>query len=276
MFPFNLSGPAFLLFYAATFFVLLMLLALWRRVWEGGVVPALDLSDPYPIACLRDGADEVLRIATLSLVEREGRLLSAAPDAAYTSVPVEQALMTHFREPGPTDAVLGGLALRNACQVYADALEKLRLLPDAASKLAWKRVAVAAAAFIWLLGAAKLSMIESTDHENVRILFYLSYFFGAVTYHSLDSYRTWLGDQALDHLRRLVAGRAQAASGSLDASTVLLASVLGIAALPPALAEVKELFRSAGTGSSGGVDGGGGGGGGDDGGGCGGCGGCAD
>lgn len=289
MFPFSLSGPDFLLFYGVASLAVFAGLAWWRRVREGGEVPRLDVSDPYPIAYLRDGVDGVLRIATLSLVGRgllktEGRRLCAVSAAASTTVPVEQALIARFREPAPAAVVFGDPGLQRACKPYDDLLTQLRLLPDAALKAARNRAGGAALWFLWGLAAVRILLSLAGGHGNVLFLVMLAAFSGWLCLRfARHPRRTRLGDLTLNHLTCLVAaggrravlaailgtpGR-RAASGPLDPSVLLLAAILGTAVVLTVAAKARELGLS-----SAGIDGGSGDGGGGDGGGGGGCGGC--
>src|SRR5580692_12047314 len=70
MFPFNLSGPQFILFYGAFFAVVLAALYLVRRYYESGPPPPIGAKDPYLMACLRGGPKEVACIATIGLIDR--------------------------------------------------------------------------------------------------------------------------------------------------------------------------------------------------------------
>lgn len=68
--PFDLAGPEFLLFYLALSATVILLLGLLRRVRESSDSMKVNLTDPYLIAYLRDGKNEVLRIGTVSLIDR--------------------------------------------------------------------------------------------------------------------------------------------------------------------------------------------------------------
>ena len=53
--PFELPGPQFLVFYAALGVALAIALVLVRRAYEPDASVAVQLTDPYEIACLRGG-----------------------------------------------------------------------------------------------------------------------------------------------------------------------------------------------------------------------------
>lgn len=69
--PFDLSGPEFLIVYASIAAIVSLAHFAYRELTETGEVTRADISDPYLIAYLRNGELEVLRVATLSLVDRE-------------------------------------------------------------------------------------------------------------------------------------------------------------------------------------------------------------
>jgi hypothetical protein len=58
MFPFDLPGPAFLLFYLFAGTCVLLLLYMFRHIGEPADAPKVNLSDPYLIAYLRGGKAE--------------------------------------------------------------------------------------------------------------------------------------------------------------------------------------------------------------------------
>jgi hypothetical protein len=71
--PLDLSGPEFLLFYLVMGAFLLIAVAVLRRFGEPDSLLAVSLNDPYQIAYLRGGANEVLRLATVGLIDRGDR-----------------------------------------------------------------------------------------------------------------------------------------------------------------------------------------------------------
>ena len=88
--PFDLRGPEFLFFYAFLMLVVFVFAWLLQLSYESsGPGNEADwgtdiANDPYQIACLRGGRDEVIRIAVISLVERG--LLSAEATHLKTTI----------------------------------------------------------------------------------------------------------------------------------------------------------------------------------------------
>src|ERR1700719_4181716 len=118
--PFDLSGPAFLVFYICLALIVVIALKLAIDEAEGGAPRALPLSDPYQIAWLRGGTPEAARIAVLSLTDRG--LLAVSGDNLVNSShaqpvvrePIESAILARCRPFGtaatPSSAILGSNA----------------------------------------------------------------------------------------------------------------------------------------------------------------------
>src|SRR3954468_7585769 len=106
--PFALHGLDFLAFYAAIGFAAVGIQYLWTRLQESlGMLPQLQMTDPYQIAYLRGGRAEALRVAAFSLIDRGllgagGRTLVAEGGAEkQVRRPIEKAVLQVYRSPGP-------------------------------------------------------------------------------------------------------------------------------------------------------------------------------
>jgi len=71
MSPFDLRGPEFLVFYIILGALAIALLFLVSQHIDPVGTVKVDMSDPYLIAFLRGGKDELVRVATISLVHRK-------------------------------------------------------------------------------------------------------------------------------------------------------------------------------------------------------------
>src|SRR5262245_10580229 len=103
MFPFDLPGPQFLVFYALFALAVILTLNIGRRLHEAGPAPQIDTTDPYLFACLRGGPAEVARVATLGLIDRGQLVISdrRVKWAPHTRIDprrprTEQAVLRHF------------------------------------------------------------------------------------------------------------------------------------------------------------------------------------
>lgn len=287
MFPFTLSGPAFLAFYAAfAVVVLLTLRAIMRRA-EDGDPPRLAFDDPCMIGFLRGGAPEAIRVAAFSLLDRgllrldQGMLHTrSVAELEFARRPIERALLTRFKAPGAADGIAGDALLVRHCDGYHAELEKRRMLPDEQQRAARSRMLWIAIGVLWLVALARIAQAVIGGRSNIWFLVGLAVLAAVVAALVVRTRRTRLGERVLDDLRRLFGGlrrrRAQLAPGGASNEAALLVAVFGLAALPPAFADVRSALApptsgdggSSGSDSSSGSSGCGGGGGG-----CGGCGG---
>lgn len=148
--PFDLSGPEFLLFYLLLSSFVIVVVWLLRRNAESGPPPQLNLADPYLLAYLRAGEGETLRLAVVSLIERDQLTASGTRLQRKSKLgpkvngnPLEQAMLHKFNQPGEATSIYKDDSLKAVCQHYRQQLEQAGLLPDAAIKTArWLRFAV--------------------------------------------------------------------------------------------------------------------------------------
>ena len=283
--PFDLSGPAFLVFYICLALMVIIALKLAIDEAEGGAPRALPLSDPYQIAWLRGGTPEAARIAVLSLTDR-GLLavsgdnlvnLSTAPSVVRE--PIERAILARCAQSGtPATAVLGEPVVERACASYRARLERLQLMPDAAMRAQRYRWFAIAAAILLGIALGKIVIAFGRGRYNVEFLIILTLIGLGVVWFLVRRRRTHLGNRMLKDLQRLFRALRQRAAtiraGAMTSDAMLLAAVFGISALPATgFADFLRVYKKAassggGCGSSCGSGCGGGGGGG-----CGGCGG---
>src|SRR5467141_2556300 len=141
MSPFDLPGPQFLLFYLVFGAIVLASLAVLRGLAEPDQGTKVNLTDPYLIAFLRGGKNEVLRIATVSLIDRgllnvSGSQLSAVSKDAEKGVrvPVERALLTYFATAKDAASVFSDHGFQGATAGYEAELLQLGLLPGESVK----------------------------------------------------------------------------------------------------------------------------------------------
>ncbi|HEY2515351.1 MAG TPA: TIGR04222 domain-containing membrane protein [Polyangiaceae bacterium] len=304
---FDLSGPSFLLAYAAITAGTIGCLALLRGILEARSGPwrdpsaperaasPLDTKDPYLVAHLRGGEHEVVRLATVLLVDRgvllaSGDQISCAEGAPPPTHDVERAIVEFV---GPERAVAASTLLTNSvlatwAPLASERLRSAGLLPGPAQ--IWRRIALTATAVTALVATAlhKIGLAHERGRHNTGFLTamcLLAAVIAAVVL--LSKRRTPAGDRLVADLKTLFAGlRGRAddlrASAS-NAELALVVAVFGIGVVPGATYPfAAELFPRAQTGAWGtscgasGCGSSGCGGGGCGGGGCGGgCGGCS-
>ena len=289
---FDLRGPEFLLFYGILSVFVLALTVLLRRALDGEsapMQPAQIVSDPYLVAQLRGGSDETLRVALLSLLDRDlleydnGTVRTKKDvEPGHARRPIEQQILGLYRHGGDLSLLAGAAP---ACDAYDDELRRLKLIPDDAIRA---RRTVLFVVMLLILGGVGLTKIAIGIQRDRPVLFLVLMTAAAVLllWGSTHSRRTRHGQELLSNVRTLFEGLRSRADtirgGGATSELALVAAVFGIAAVPEtAFPYRKALFPHAATSSSGSSCGSSssscgssscGGGGGCGGGGCGGCG----
>ncbi len=298
MFPFNLTGPQFLVFYAV-FAAVVIGLHRWLHV---SVRPArsdtaragLDAltADPYKIACLRDGPAEAVRVAVVNLVDRD-LLALRGNDAALTPTkkadvqglrrPLDRAILARCQRAPlkPADIEADREVTAAAAQLDTELRAQGLLLSDAerAARASARKVV-----FMLLAGVALARLLQAlaAGRSNIGGLILLAAIACFIAWKLPKARISAAGQRALASLQtlmqRLKARASRLAPGGAGNEAVLLAAVFGLHALPAeAFPFVEQAYpkpkqsSDSGSGSDSGSssDSGGCGGGG----GCGGCGG---
>jgi uncharacterized protein (TIGR04222 family) len=313
----TMYGPAFLFVYACI--ILLTLVVCWWRMREAD--PTANLSplplrsnpDPYEVAFLRGGTNEVIRLAIFDLIQRgylkhaeqhkwsgktEQRISQAYkhPDPRHLS-PIESKVFDFFSSPRiatdifQTDSLSG--EVEKLCLDYGLRLDAEQVFcPDEVRSAAW-RIGLQGTAVIVGLGGYKLLVALSEGHHNVMFLIVLAVASVFLLVKICKPSR--LSARGRDYLSRLQGSferlkpKAGIVGGGVPETALpLLVALFGVAALTgTSHAYFSQMFKRSGTsgGGCGGGCGGGGassgcggssgcsGGGGCGGGGCGGCGG---
>ena len=280
--PFDLRGPEFLVFYLLLLIGTLVVVAYLRRSRESGPLPPQDLNDPYLYAFLLGGPKVAVNAATMALVDR-GALkmgkktltLSEDPALQTTAIPIEKAVLDHFRMNFSTPRELLNKAEHlTACVEYDNRLRSQKLLPDSAIKRERRSLTVKAVLLLLGVSILKILVAIARGHKNIAFLIILTVIGCIFAIVVGNPRRTTRGNEYLKNAQSLFSRlKGSARRKDKPAGTDLLwaAALFGVATVP----QVKYL-RDLGmidTSSSSGGDSGGCGGGGCGGGGCGGCGG---
>lgn len=253
--PFSLHGVQFLLFYVVLMVVTIVVLRRSMRAAEtGSVPPSPRFDDPYLIAYLRGGADEALRVATVSLTDRG--LLEIQGDkvglrrrraADIVKRDIEKAVAKAYATPGEGSRVLRDTAALQACTAYREQLETRGLLAGKAM-FAQRLPAVATAAAV-LLGVAGARIVEALLHgrHNLGFLAVLALISTFILWRLWRRRLTFAGDAALDDLKVLfkrLNDRAKSLKpGGESNEMAMLIAVFGLAALPvDAFPFVEQLY----------------------------------
>lgn len=259
--PFDLPGPEFLIFYAILGALTIGLLWFARRTSEADDAPRIDYSDPYLLAYLRGGEKEVIRVVTVSLIDRgllqtnDDQLVAANENAVnIVRRPIEKALLQHFRFRAKASSGFTSPEILSTCQEYSDALQRLGLIPD--ESILRTRLWRLCVAVIVLTGVAALKILIALQRGRTNILFLvlLAVFFVFIAIRVHNPLRTRRGDALLADLRNLFSSlKARAAMlrpGGETADAALLMAVFGLDALPVASFPFAERFQPRNTSSS--------------------------
>lgn len=287
--PFDWRGPEFLAFYFLLAAVTIVVAWRLRRRVELRLSAnrVARLTDPYAIAFLRGGKNEMVRVATIALVDRG--LLRVEGDTVVTSDvgketrperTVERELLEACRMRREGKQLFELHVCAGAAHEYELELERMRLLPDAEIRAARMRIFIAAAALLLAVAGIKLAVALSRGRTNIGILTAFAVIAPIVLYAVVLTRRTAMGSAYLGELQNLfrsLLGR-QIHPGGGSTELTMLAAIWGITVVPSqTFPWAEELFKrthqssnfgsssSCGSSCSSGCGGGGGG--------CGGCGG---
>jgi uncharacterized protein (TIGR04222 family) len=253
--PFDLPGPAFLLFYAG-FGVAIVLIArkLIHRREAHLEIPRLNLTDPYQIAMLRGDENEAMRVAAISLVDRDllkvsGDTLTAKEGAeAHVRRPIEKAMLAHFRTTKIAHQMYSSMRLKESCDDYRKTLWDLNLL--AGPNTHPHRFQIIATALAVALGTSWIKISMAIDRERpFGFLVMLTLILVFVLLAMGRKRRTVLGDRIMRDLKdlfRQLKTRAHLLRRGGDTNEVaLLVAIFGISALSSEHDYAQLLFPKA-------------------------------
>ncbi len=283
--PFDLTGPQFLVFYSLVGVMLVGGLALYRYMTGSAGAGEVALSDPYAIACLRGGKQEMLQLATLVLIEKgllsvNGERIVREKDwpGEKTTNPLEATLLREFGRSSLPKNVYTSQPVEAQCRQVSQSLaaQGAWISDEDEHRIFVYRWLVIAA--LLAVAGAKLGLAIARGRSNVWFLILEAAVFAAGAYFVYRHRRTSRGSRYLRDLRTLVERSRASGEDPGKNELLMLGAVLGVSALPAVLQSYSvSLFRPNADAGGGGLyvggdssDGGGSGCGG--GGGCGGCG----
>jgi uncharacterized protein (TIGR04222 family) len=230
--------------------------ALIRRRETADAPAQPTLSDPYLIACLRDGDKEALRIAVVALIDRGlieangAQLKTRNADAVnLANRQIERAVLRHFLVSRDADSVFMAAEANTACAAYRKVLEQHQLL--AGPKTYAQRVAplLIALAIVFAICGVRIAHAFAEGRRNVGFLIVLAAIIGVGLIIAYRKRLTGLGAEKLDDLKRLFARlkdrAATLTAGGKTNEAALVAAVFGLAALPAmSFPFVEKLYPS--------------------------------
>jgi uncharacterized protein (TIGR04222 family) len=282
----EMHGPQFLFAYAAAT-VMTVLIARWwiscrdsSRFLAAPQIPSDP--DPYEIAYLRGGENEVLRVVLFRLLQDGAlRVLFESETSVVKKTFMEgsshsglrtmeqeiaarsagQASKEVFQDPWIKFQVAGD------CSRYRDRLERERLLVTSQEKTQFTRIAAVGIILILMLGAYKLTTALATGHTNVAFLIVIALAGPAILWKTCVPRLTNRGRKYLRNLESAFGEWKQRKSEIAESQLLLLLSIFGVAVLSGTTYDYFQKMFPKGDGSCGSCGGCGD---------CGGCGGCGD
>jgi uncharacterized protein (TIGR04222 family) len=241
--PFAWHGGTFLFFYLVVGIAALIGQFLWSRARElSGLVPQLNMTDPYQIAYLRGGSAQALNIAAVSLIDRgllkgADALLTAEPNAVgMVRRPIEKAVLQLYRSAGNSAEMAKSQACLATCDEYQRTLEDFELIagPRAFAQRLVPLLVVAVS--LGFIGFLKIVMAVAEGRDYGLIVAMMG-FFGFVALKIYRRHRTARGDAMIADLQVLFSRLRDRADslrqGGATNEAALLAAVYGVDKLPP-------------------------------------------
>lgn len=243
--PFNLYGPQFLLFYAGLLAITLFTVARLRRRDELRDTPYSDTpwNDPYRIAFLRGGKNELVRVAIVSLVDRG--LLETTKDKLQTTAVgrgtaprkrVERDVIEYCVSAREPNELFKGDRFDAAAKQYEDELARMRLLPDGQMKVRRRELFLWAAAVLLFFSITKIVVAISRGRGNFGFLVVLTVvalvLLGKAAFPRMSARGTALLENVRNLFQSLKVRAPQIRPGGASTELVMLAAVYGVGALP--------------------------------------------
>ena len=254
--PFELPGPDFLIFFALLGTVVLLGMVWLRRALEPDPTVLVQLTEPYDIAYLRGGGNEVLRLATTGLIDRglltaEGTKLRVGKvkQARLVNDPMEKGILEHFQTEKEIKTLFARGDLMHEGERYKMRLREQGLIADIGARFQQLVICVGAIAVIWITAMTKIGMARQRGYPyGFLVLLTIAFTVGAFVLGF--SRRTQRGKRFLKDMRALfepLRQRSENFTQRVSTSEVLLlAAVFGVGALPNSIYPyAHQLFAKA-------------------------------
>jgi uncharacterized protein (TIGR04222 family) len=138
--PFDLSGPSFLILYFCISVIVILVARHYRHQAESGPAPEMGFSDPYLVAYLRGGENEVLRLGVITLIDRglltvDGDTVRRTEHEVRTDAlnSLEYEVLKKFSIPARAASIFRDGTLKRSCAPYRAKLQQFGLIPNAST-----------------------------------------------------------------------------------------------------------------------------------------------
>jgi len=180
--PFDLPGPAFLVFY---FVLSFLVLALLRQIIDFRAAKSSDrikafatrvAQDPYLIASLR-GNNELIQTALVALLERgflevkDDKMEAVAGAVEKARRPLDKAILGLYKTPGKGNIAFEDSIVLSEVRKIRERLSEIHLLKQRVNPVF---AAVGAVCFLWVVALAKIVIALGRGHHNVLFLFVMA------------------------------------------------------------------------------------------------------
>ena len=250
--PFDLPGPAFLLFYFVISFLVLVLLHLRtesRAAENIDTVKALATrvaQDPYLIASVRGGRNELIQTALVALLERgllevkDNKLQAVAGAAEKARRPLDRAILGLYKEPGKGNIAFEDSIVLSEVTKVREKLSEIRLQGQKAET---NFAAIGAVCFLWAVALTKIVIALARGHSNVLFLFIMAIVAAiAVVWVTFDNTDARVLDEVRERFASLGNRSSSLRFNGPTGEFAFYAAVFGLTGLSPEIASfVKQL-----------------------------------
>jgi uncharacterized protein (TIGR04222 family) len=192
--PLLWRGPEFLGFYLGLLAATAIFLVIRRRTLAGAGPGKARLRDPLAIARLRGGPLEVLRVATLGLMDAgavtcASRRLEVVPGAVAPQDPVGEAVFRAAERGGEAHTFITLPSIVTALAAIEDPLRREGYLPTREALAGFRRTGFILIGLLAVLAVSKLMVAFAGGHHRIFFLLFLAVIGLAVVYAIVDHER---------------------------------------------------------------------------------------
>lgn len=250
MFPFNLKGSSFFIFYIIFGIITLLLLKIIKSIVEDlRNVPKLNFKDPYFFAYLNGGEKEVVRLATAILVYKnilrpQNEKLVALPTSSSFDFRIEKVLYNYFQVAKRAKDFFDEPILIDICLEYKNRMIDLELIPSQTFRKHRMIIYGIGIAFLLSITLLRIFFSYQTESYTFSYMIFLMFVFLIFSIPIVFSEKTQTSIKVLNDLKWSYKQKFnQEKIFSEPNDTFLTASIIGLWTLPSnILTSLRELY----------------------------------